>query len=40
MKRVVVSGAAGHTGKYIARCMVDMLRDDKPGANDSLGITN
>lgn len=24
----------------IARCMVDMLRDDKLGANDSLGITN
>ena len=40
MKRVVIFGAAGHTGKYITRCMVDMLRDDKLGANDSLGITN
>ena len=38
MKKVVVFGAAGHTG--IAQCMADMIEDAFLGVNESLGITN
>ena len=38
MKKVVVFGAAGHTG--IAQCMADMIEDASLGVNEILGITN
>ena len=44
-KKVVIFGAAGHTGKYITKKMkadkeYDLLMNEGLGVNESLGITN